>query len=117
MRITIRLKRFFFSEVFESYLKQREDMRKDCTKLYALIMQYLSPESLDELKRQPDYEMVKYQRDVQTLWQMIEETHKVHRISKVTAVLQQTARNEYVNCKQGAYETIVTYRERFDNAL
>jgi hypothetical protein len=60
---------------------------------------------------------MKYQRDVQTLWQMIEETHKVHSISKVAAVLRKTARNNYTNCKQGAYETIVTYRERFDDAL
>jgi hypothetical protein len=112
-----RLNRFFFSEQFKSYLKQREDMRKDRTKLYALIMQYLSPESIDDLKRQPDYETVKYQRDVQTLWQMIEETHKVHSISKVAAVMRKTARNDYMNCKQGAYETIVTYRECFDIAL
>ncbi len=111
------LNRFFFSEQFKSYLKQREDMRKDRSKLYALIMQYLSPESVDELKRQPGYETMKYQRDVQTLWQMIEETHKVHSISKVAAVLRKTARNNYTNCKQGAYETIVTYRERFDDAL
>jgi hypothetical protein len=111
------LNRFFFSEQFKSYLKQREDMRKDRTKLYALIMQYLSPESLDELKHQPDYETVKYQCDVQTLWQMIEEMHKVHSISKVAAVMRKAARNEYMNCKQGAYETIVTYRERFDNVL
>ncbi len=111
------MNRFVFSELFKSHLKQREDMKKDRTKLYALIMQYLSPESLDKLKRQPGYETVKYQRDVQMLWQMIEETHKVHSISKVTAVLRKTAQNDYVNRKQGAYKTIVMYRERFDNAL
>jgi hypothetical protein len=48
---------------------------------------------------------------------MIEETHKVHSISKVAVVLRKMARSEYVNCKQGAHETIVTYLERFDHAL
>ncbi len=32
-------------------------------------------------------------------------------------MLRKTARNDYVNCKQGAYETIVTYQERFNNVL
>jgi hypothetical protein len=72
---------FVFSELYKSHLKQKEDKKKDRSKLYTLIMQYLSPESLDKLKRQPDYETMKYQWDVQTLWQTIEETHKVHSIS------------------------------------
>ncbi len=48
---------------------------------------------------------------------MIEETHKVHSISIVAAVPRKMACNDYANCKQGAYETIVTYREHFDDAL
>ncbi len=58
---------FIFAELFNSHLKQKEDMKKDHSKLYALIMEYLSPKSLDELKRQPGYETIKYQCDVQTL--------------------------------------------------
>ncbi len=51
------------------------------------------------------------------LWRMIEETHKVHSISKVAAVLKKSACKEYTNIKQGPYESIVAYRERFDDVL
>jgi hypothetical protein len=37
----------------------------DFTKLYALIMQYLSPKSSDEVKHQSGFELSKFNRDVE----------------------------------------------------
>jgi hypothetical protein len=82
-----------------------------------MIWQYLSQESKDEVKRSEDYEAIKNTRDAQGLWQIIEETHKVFTISRIAAVIKKTARKEYQLMQQGPYESIITYKERFDVAL
>jgi hypothetical protein len=64
-----------------------------------------------------DYEVIKNTRDAQQLWQVIEETHKVFTISRIAAVIKKTARKEYQLMHQGPYESIITYKERFDIAL
>jgi hypothetical protein len=46
-----------------------------------MIWQYFSQESKDEVKRSQEYEQMKETRDVEKLWQTIEETHKVFTIS------------------------------------
>jgi hypothetical protein len=40
-------------------------MINDCPKLYAMIWQYLSQESKDEVKRSEDFEIIKNTRDAQ----------------------------------------------------
>ncbi len=46
-------------------MRHWEDMNNNRAKLYALIWQYLSPESMAEVKRHADYEVIKANRDVQ----------------------------------------------------
>ena len=55
--------------------------------------------------------------DPEGLWKLVEETHKVTSVSQVAAVVKLAARNEYKNIRQGTYESIVTYKERFRAAL
>jgi hypothetical protein len=99
------------------YMRHWEDMINNRAKLYAMIWQYLSQESIAEVKRHTDYEVNKTNRDVQRLWEIIEETHKVFTISRIAAVIKKTARKEYQLMHQGAYESIITYKEQFDIAL
>ncbi len=82
-----------------------------------MIWQYLSQESKEEVKRSQDYEMIKNTRDVQSLWNTIEETHKVFTISRITDVIKKSARKWYQLMHQGPYESIITYKERFDIRL
>jgi hexokinase len=70
-----------------------------------------------EVKRHADYELIKTNRDVQRLWEIIEETHKVFTISQIAAVIKKTACKEYRLMHQGPYENIITYKEHFDTAL
>jgi hypothetical protein len=98
-------------------MRHWEDMINDRPKLYAMIWQYLSQESKEEVKRSADYEVIKNTRDAQQLWQVIEETHKVFTISRIAAVIKKTARKEYQLMHQGPYKSIITYKERFDIAL
>jgi hypothetical protein len=98
-------------------MRHWEDMINNRAELYALIWQYLSQESTAEVKKHEDFEIIKSNRDVQRLWEIIEETHKVFTISIIAAVIKKTARKEYQLMHQGAYESIITYKEHFDIAL
>ena len=60
--------------------KELLKMHADWPKLYAVIMQYLSEESLDEIKRSDMFEDIEKKADPQALWKLIEETHKVNTI-------------------------------------
>jgi len=91
-------------------------MRESRPKLYGLITQYLSDESKDEIKRQEEYEDIEKAADPEGLWKLVEETHKINSISKVEAVTKLVTRTTYYSMRQGAYESIITYKERFDNA-
>jgi hypothetical protein len=51
------------------------------------------------------------------VWQIIEETHKVFTISRIAAVIKKSAQKEYQLMQQGPYESIITYKERFDVTL
>jgi hypothetical protein len=92
-------------------------MINDRPKLCAMIWQHLSQESKEEVKRSQDYDVIKNTRDAQGLWQIIEETHKEFTISRIVAVMKKSARKEYQLMHQGPYESIITYKERFDVAL
>ena len=69
------------------------------------------------MKRQDDYEKVDEAADPQKLWALVEATHKVTSVSKVEAVVKLGARTSYKSTRQGTYESIITYKERFDAAL
>jgi len=92
-------------------MRHWEDMINNKVKLYAMIWQYLSQESIAEVKRHTDFEAIKTKRDVQRLWGIIERTHKVFTISRIAAVIKKTARKEYQLMHQGAYESIINYKE------
>jgi hypothetical protein len=68
--------RAMFLEQQKLFMKHQEDMVNQRPKLYAMIWQYLSQESKDEVKRSAEYEQIKETRDVEKLWQVIEELTK-----------------------------------------
>jgi hypothetical protein len=106
-----------YLEDIKEYRKEVKAMEKDRPKLYALILQYLSDESLEEVKRSDDWDTIEQETDPAMLWDVIESTHKINTISKVESVTKMAARTTYQQMKQGAYERIITYKERFNNAL
>jgi hypothetical protein len=89
-------------------------MKHDRPKLYALIWGKLSTESVDEIKRHEDYVEFATEKDPLALWLAIQETHQVATSSKVAAVVKKASRDAYLRCKQGAFESIIAYKERFD---
>ena len=71
-------------------------------KLYALIMQYLSEESLVEVKCHEKYEEVDEATNPEGPRKLVEETHKVTSVSKAEAGVKLPARMNYTSIRQGA---------------
>ena len=85
--------------------------------LYAFITSKLSVESEDELKRHQSYSTFDDDKDQLELWRALEQLHLVTTVSKNAAVVLQQAENDYMTCHQGEFETITSFKERFDNKL
>jgi hypothetical protein len=111
------IERATYLEDLKEYRKEVIKMQNERPKLYALILQYLSEESLDEIKRSDKFDKIDEETDPLALWLLVEETHKVNSISKVATVTKMAARSTYQTMRQGAYESIITYKERFTTAL
>jgi hypothetical protein len=106
-----------YIEDLKEYRKEASKMKENGPKLYGLITQYLSEESLDEVKRQDKWEEIDEAADPDGLWRLVEETHKVNTISKVIAVTKLAARKTYKGTRQGNFESIIAYKQRFNAAL
>ncbi len=89
----------------------------DRAAMYAYILSKISKESMGELYRYPDFELIEADRDPLALWLAIKNTHQVLTMSKVAYVVKKSAREEYMSCKQGSYESIVDYKHHFDSKL
>jgi hypothetical protein len=87
----------------KEFRKESKAMEKDCPKLYALILQYLSEESLEEIKRSDDWDTIEQETDPAMLWDIIESTHKINTISKVASIKKMAARTPYQQMRQGEY--------------
>ena len=98
----------FKEAISKTALKDNGQLGK-LIKLYALILQYLSEESLEEIKRSDKFEKIDEATDPLGLWLLVEETHKVNTIMTGLA-----ARTTYQTMRQGPFESIITYKERFN---
>jgi hypothetical protein len=100
-------------ERFKEHTRKLTKMEEDRPKLYGLMMKHMSVESKDEVAQDPDYEVWHADKDLEKLWKAIIRTHKVDCISNVTAVKELVARKAYQNIKQGSFESLAQYSERF----
>ena len=89
-------------------------MKANRSCMYAYILSKLSTESLDELKRDSDYEVINNSVDPLLLWKAIKRLHIVSTSSKVEQVMKRKAREEYQTCKQGTFESLVEFKACFN---
>ena len=100
-------------EKFKEHSRKLTKMEDDRPKLYGLIMKNMSVESKDEVAQEPNYDTWHSEKDPEKLWQAIIETHKVDCVSSVSAIKELAARKAYQNIKQGPFESLAQYSERF----
>ena len=113
---TAKVQNLMYTEAIKGYMKQVNDITMNSPKLFGYIWQYLSPESIDEVKHQADYINFNKNKDPVKLWETIVKTHEINSMSRIPEVVKRATRKEYNACRQGGYESIITYRERFDAA-
>ena len=104
-------------EQVKERLKQIDRMREDRPSLYAFIMSKLSRESEDELKRHDNYATFHEEQNPLELWKAIKELHLVTTTSKCASVVKQQATEDYHKLRQGDFETLTQFKERFENKL
>ena len=93
------------------------EMKANRTAFYAFIYNHLSNESIDAIKLTPEYDKINSTKDPLLLWLAVKETHKSATSSNVEAVVRAETRKKYQDAKQGPFESIVGYKERFDFLL
>jgi hypothetical protein len=106
-----------YKEAVKGWTKIKLDLSMKEPVLYTMIWQYLSPESVEEIKHDENYKMFSEANDPEGLWQAIIKTHKATTVSRVKGVIKRSARKQYQSIRQGGYETLISYRVRFDAAL
>jgi hypothetical protein len=106
-----------YMEEMKTYRKLRNEQKEKKPKLYATILKYLSEESLEAVKRATEWSEVEEEVDPEKLWTIIVNKHRVHSTSEVAAVVKLEARNQLQSLKQGGFESIISYKQRYTNAL
>jgi hypothetical protein len=111
------LNRLDYLEDMKQYRREVANYKRDRPKLYALIMKYLSDESLEAVQKEADWTSIEADVDPETLWQLVELKHKVHSSSEVEAVVKLAARNQFASTRQGAFESIMSFKQRYNDEL
>jgi hypothetical protein len=96
-------------------LKTERDQKK--LKLYATILKYLSNESLEAIQKVQDWNAIEEEVDPERLWKAAEEKHCVHSTSEVAVIVKLEERNQLQNLRQGSFESIISYKQHYNNAL
>lgn len=92
----------------EKWRKKKVRIKINVPNLFALMLHYLSDESLKNIQRQPEWDNVQREHDLE-LCKCIEKTHFFHYkpICKIYLPTHKTTYNE----------SIITHKERFNSVL
>ena len=96
--------------------KEVARVKNDKPKLYSLLLQYLSAESLAQVMKHPGFKVETDVNDPLKLWLAIKVTHRAG-ADAVNAIEQKTeTRNALNDCKQGLEEQLHLFYKRWKNA-
>ena len=106
-----------FRALLKEYTAEKAQMNRNKPQIYAFIYSYLSNESVDEVKKHERYAEFHLAKDPLELWLAIKETHKTGSTATNATVSRLEIRQRYKNLAMGKLESIVSYKERFDDVL
>ena len=84
--------------------------------MYSYIISKLSKESLDELKHHEDHDLISENLSLKGLWVVLGEIHALNISSGNQVVLKKEAFNAFATCRQGHFESLADFKERFEFA-
>jgi hypothetical protein len=96
-----------YLEELKTYRKLK-NKQKEKNRLYAIIMKYLSEESLNGVKRVKERSEIEEEVDTERLWKVIVDKHRVHLMSEVAAVIKLEAQNQVQTLRQGGFESLTS---------
>lgn len=96
--------------------KEIRIMKSVRPKIFNDLLDTLSPDSDDLVKRHAEYQIAFEERCPSHLWKIIELTHAIQAENGNAIVKKAYARACYSTLMQGPYESVVLYRQRFDDA-
>jgi hypothetical protein len=95
------------------WVKSTNQMKEKHAHLYGFIWKHMSLESRDKIKEEKNYDTWSQEKDAEKLWLAIIDTHKVNTTSNMSALKQRSAWVTYIDCCQGGFESVISYKERF----
>ena len=98
-------------------VKRTETMEMKKPGAYAFILSKISAQSLDAVKLESTYPVHVKTRDPLQLWKAIKKTHGIGADAGSDVIAAASARIAYSGIKMGQYESIVAFKERFDDTL
>jgi hypothetical protein len=104
-----------YLEELKLYRKLKNKQKEKKPKLYATILKYLSEKSLEVVRKAKDWDEVEEDVDPERLWEIIVDKHQVHSMSQVAAIVKLEARNQLQNLRQGGFESMISYKQRYSN--
>lgn len=93
-------------------LAENQEMVAAFNRAFGIILAHMSPQSIERVKLDSDWETTNAKMDAVGLWKIIVKTHQTHR-SGVTALDQEEHSSKYASLRQGQQETLTAYNERF----
>jgi hypothetical protein len=72
---------------------------------------------LEAVKKDDGWDTIEANVYPERLWKVVVQKHKVHSASEVGQIVKVSTRQLYRSMRQGSFESILSYKERFDSAL
>ena len=82
--------------------------------MYAYIKSKLSDESDNKVRRHPKYSDFNKNVCPMGLWNAVKERHLVSTMSQDARIIKQAAGDEYSKLEQGAFESLIDFKRKFD---
>ena len=103
-----------YLEAIKQRLKDIAKMKSDRSSMYAYIKSKLSTESDNEVKRHPKYGVFNKAVCPLELWLAVKERHLITTTSQDARIIKQTAAQDYSSLRQGAFESLIDFKRKFD---
>jgi hypothetical protein len=106
-----------FKNKLKAHQSRLQKIEEELPKMYGIIIRNISIESLDKVKQDPTWPVFNLSKDPLELWNVIVKTHSVGGDSTVGPVRMYAAMRSYAKLQQGATESLVAFKKRFDDAI
>jgi hypothetical protein len=104
-----------YNEEVKARVRHILRMKEARTSFFAFILSTLSADSEDALKQDDEYAVYTADNDPLALWKAVIKHHQSGTTHQCEAVQKSEIRNQYYRMQQGAHESLISFKERFED--